>query len=79
MKCQCYPKGDEKRFRIAAKATPRTTITKAGQVLHAVVGAVQAGVTWKKETEKSKVRNVSPDVALTNGIFTASEDNMGFP
>ena len=37
-----HPKSNEKKFRIAAKATPRRTITKAGHILDPVVAATQA-------------------------------------
>ncbi|XP_067950294.1 uncharacterized protein [Watersipora subatra] len=50
LRCMCHPKDEERKYRIAAKATPRKTVSKAGHTLDskltagAVVKAAAAGI-----------------------------------
>lgn len=59
LRCMCHPKGTEHKYRIAAKATPRKSVAKAGHVMQSklveatVVKTLLSG-DGKENNERSK-------------------------
>ena len=61
----CHPKGDETKFRIAAKATPRKTVAKAGHTLkHKIAaGDFVKAVNKEQETYSTVEKAVNEQIA----------------
>lgn len=74
LRCMIHPKGDERKFKIAAKATPKKSVSKAGHTLEealTIAPAVKALLADKQDKEavqESIVRGVMADWRTKAGV-----------
>lgn len=67
-----HPKGNEKKFRIAAKATPKKSVAKAGQQLDATIAAAPVVRAMYDGTDEEAVKE-----SIVRGVMDNWKEKAG--